>query len=63
MRDKRLDQFSIRLFKAWCAAEVCGVRFDEHGIELVLADQDTQPVSRSLGCPLPEPFALGNFMD
>src|SRR6266571_6647013 len=46
MGNKRLDQLSAGLFESWGAAEVRGVRFDQYGIEVVLADEHTQPVSQ-----------------
>src|SRR5215472_13707760 len=46
MRDKGFNQFSIRFPKSWCATEVRRVSFDLRGIEVVLADQDAQPVSQ-----------------
>src|SRR6266581_5019384 len=46
MGNKRLDQLSAGLFESWGAAEVRGVRFDQHGIEVVLADEHAQPVSQ-----------------
>ena len=46
MRDEGFNEFSICFSKAWCAAEVCRVRFDQHGVEVILADKHTQPVSQ-----------------
>src|SRR5216684_1505404 len=37
VRDKGLDQISIRLFQGWRAAEIGGVGLNESGIEIVLA--------------------------
>src|SRR5713101_9208269 len=41
VRDKGLDQTSIRFFQGWRAAEIGGVCLNESGIEIVLADQQT----------------------
>ncbi len=38
MRDKGLNQLATGIFEGWCAAEVRSVRFNECGIEVVLAD-------------------------
>jgi len=42
MRDKGLDQIAICFFQGWRAAEIGGVGLDESGIEIVLADQQTE---------------------
>jgi len=46
MRDEGFNEFSIRFPKSWCATEVRRVSFDLRRIEVVLADQDAQPVSQ-----------------
>ena len=45
MRDKGLNQLSIRFSEGRYPAEVRRVSFDQQRIEVVLADQDTKPVS------------------
>ncbi len=42
VRDEGLNQISIRFFQGWRAAEISGVCLDESGIEIVLADQQTE---------------------
>src|SRR5260370_35444658 len=42
VRNKRLDQISIRFFQGWRAAEISGICLDEGRIEIVLADQQTE---------------------
>src|SRR6202158_6595194 len=42
VRNKGLDQISIRFFQRWCTAEVRGICLKESGIEIVLADQQTE---------------------
>src|ERR1700693_1233199 len=42
VRNKGLDQVSIRFFQGWRAAEISGVCLNESGIEIVLADQQTE---------------------
>ena len=42
MRNKGLDQISIRFFQGGRAAEIGGVRLNESRIEIVLADQQTE---------------------
>src|SRR5713226_8845135 len=41
VRDKGLDQISIRFFQGWRAAEIGGVSLNEGGVEIVLPDQQT----------------------
>jgi hypothetical protein len=45
VRDKRLDQIPIRFFQGWRAAEIGGVCFNQSGIEIVLADQQTELIA------------------
>jgi hypothetical protein len=47
MRDKGLNQIATGVFEDRSAAKVSGVRFDQYGIEVVLADEHTQSVSQS----------------
>ena len=42
VRNKGLDQISIRFFYGGRATEIGGVCFDESGIEIVLADQQAK---------------------
>ena len=42
VRNKGLNQISIRFFQGWRATEIGGVCFDESGIEIVLADQQAK---------------------
>src|SRR5215469_3794957 len=51
MRNKGFNQFSACFSKDRCATEVRRVRFDLRRIEVVLADQEAQPVSQ-LGLPV-----------
>src|SRR6266478_694327 len=44
VRNKRLDQISIRFFQGWRAAEISGICLNENGIEIVLPDQQTELV-------------------
>jgi hypothetical protein len=37
-----LDQISVRFLQGWRAAEIGGVCLDQGGIEIVLADQQTE---------------------
>ena len=37
-----LDEISIRFFQGWRAAEISGICLNESGIEVVLADQQTE---------------------
>src|SRR5258708_7327917 len=50
MRDKGLNQLSAGLFEGPGATEVGGIRLDQGGIEVVLADKHAQPVPQ---CGLP----------
>jgi hypothetical protein len=45
VRNKGLNQISIRFFQGWGAAEIGSVGFNESGIEIVLADQQTQLIA------------------
>ena len=45
MGDKGLDQFTAGAAEGFRAAEVCGVRFDEIRIEVVLADQEAELIA------------------
>src|ERR1700736_3211879 len=47
VRNKGLDQISIRFFQGWRAAEIRGVCLNQRGIEFILADQQTQLVTQS----------------
>src|SRR6266478_1531271 len=47
VRNKGLDQISIRFFQGWRAAEISGICLDEGGIEIVLADQQTQLIPQA----------------
>src|SRR6266436_4776760 len=42
MRNKGLDQISIRFFQGSRAAEISGICLNKSGIEIVLADQQTE---------------------
>jgi|SRR6266851_8170692 len=42
VRDKGLNQISIRFFQGWRTAEIGRVCLNESGIEIVLADQQTE---------------------
>jgi len=44
MRDKRLDQLSAGFLQGWRAAEVSRIRLNQCRIEVVLADENAQPV-------------------
>src|SRR5438445_301805 len=46
MGDKGLDQLAAGVFERRCAAEVRGIGFHQVGVEVVLPNQDTQPVSQ-----------------
>src|SRR5258708_3119217 len=60
MGDKRLDQLSAGVFECQGATEVGGVRLDQGGIEVVLADEHTQPVSQ-LGLPVTRTIRVRRF--
>ncbi len=45
VRNKGLDQISIRFLQGWGTAEIGGVRLDESGVEIVLADQETELIA------------------
>ncbi len=47
MRNKGLDQFSIRFFQGWRAAEIGSVCLNESGIEAMLADQQTELIPQT----------------
>ncbi len=47
MRDERLDEIPLGLLERWRAAEVGGVRLNQRGIEVVLADQEAEAVPQS----------------
>src|SRR5260370_11883689 len=51
MGDKRLNQLSAGLFEGPGATEVGGIRLDQGGIEVVLADKHAQPVPQ-FGLPV-----------
>jgi hypothetical protein len=42
VRNKGLDQISIRFLQGWRAAEIGGVCLDENGIEIVPTDEQTE---------------------
>src|SRR5260370_21834472 len=46
MRDERLKLYSVGLFERWRAAEVGRVRLNQRRVEVVLADQEAEPVSQ-----------------
>src|ERR1700730_8696806 len=45
VRNKGLHQIAIRFFQGWRATEIGGVCLNESGIEIVLADQQTELIS------------------
>ena len=47
VRNKGLNQIPIRFFQGWRAAEIGGVGFNESGIEIVLADQETELIPQT----------------
>jgi hypothetical protein len=47
VRNKGLHQVAIRFFQGWRAAEIGGVGFNESGIEIVLADQQTELIPQT----------------
>ena len=51
MRDKRLDQLSAGFLQGWRAAEVSRIRLNQCRIEVVLADENAQPVQQ-FGLPV-----------
>src|ERR1700687_1681759 len=47
VRNKGLDQISIRFLQGWSTAEIGGVCLNESGIEIVLADQQTKLIPQT----------------